>query len=203
MMLQILLDHFFCHWTYRGAKIASRPKMSAPIPLRFFNNGISSNSFLGKGARGNIFYISPAPFFLFFAFFCFLHCNSQPPSWYKSKVGAIRKSTHCRRRKMSGILEGTLPVEIAAEGGKVVLKQRRTGHHAGSGSGRKAPDPTSGVYRTDHGRSGQGVIPDRQPNNNTPPLEQPMIIQNSFCCGQPDARPCKPGYCSLQQGCVP
>ena len=33
MMLQVVLDHLFCHLNYRGTKIASRPKMSSPVTL--------------------------------------------------------------------------------------------------------------------------------------------------------------------------
>jgi hypothetical protein len=31
MMLKVALDHLFCHLPCRGAKIAARPKMSAPV----------------------------------------------------------------------------------------------------------------------------------------------------------------------------
>ena len=32
-MLQILLDHLFCHLAYRGTEVPSRPEMPAPAPL--------------------------------------------------------------------------------------------------------------------------------------------------------------------------
>src|SRR6266478_6806286 len=32
-MLQILLDHLFCHLADRGAEVPSRPEMPAPVPF--------------------------------------------------------------------------------------------------------------------------------------------------------------------------